>query len=394
MDTEVRTANPEYAWAEYLHCMEGTPEMDSLPAAKRTAASPVWGILLCLVMTVVSIWMSGFTFWPFLINGHPTFEPVMISIVIGLILGNIMPLAVFQPGIKFSVKKMLPLGIILLGAKLDFKQILQLGAVGVTVSCFEVIMALILMFFLTKWLKLSSKLGTLLGIGTAICGGTAIVAAAPVLEAEEAEVVFGVATVTLLGLIGMFILPVLGHWMAMSDKAFGIWAGLSIHQLPQVVAAGMAFSPEAGAQATIVKLARICLLAPIVFLVGFFYTHHKAKKDQKVSPGKKINYFSMFPKFVFGFLAFAFLQTKGWLPDLTIHFPGQMASTQDPQYHLRAIVLQCSTFFIVMSMAGVGLETKISAMKQTGWRPLLAAGLSALIIALVILTLIKLLVMA
>ncbi len=113
--------------------------------------------------------------------------------------------------------------------------------------------------------------GNFLGIGTAICGGTAIVAAAPVIEAEEAEVVFGVATVTLLGLIGMFLLPVLGHWLALSDKAFGIWAGLAIHQLPQVVAAGFAYSPGAGEQATVVKLARICLLAPIVFIVGFIY---------------------------------------------------------------------------------------------------------------------------
>src|SRR6202042_1975499 len=150
---------------------------------------------------------------------------------------------------------------IFLGARLDFEQIIKLGAVGVAMSCGEVILALILMFALTKWLKLSGKLGTLLGIGTAICGGTAIVAAAPVIEAEESDVVFGVATVTLLGLVAMFILPPLGHLMAMSDKAFGIWAGLSIHQLPQVVAAGFDYSQPAGGQATVVKLARICLLA-------------------------------------------------------------------------------------------------------------------------------------
>ena len=101
----------------------------------------------------------------------------------------------------------------------------------------------------------------------------------------------------------------------------------------------------------------------------------------------------MFPKFVLGFLLLAFLQTKGWLPEVTVHFPSQVVAGNQPDklYNLQAICLKCSTFFIVMSMAGVGLETKFKAMKQTGLRPLLAAGISALIIAVVILALIKLL---
>jgi uncharacterized integral membrane protein (TIGR00698 family) len=392
METKATTgASSDYAWAEYLHCMEGTPEVESLPVSKPTVVSPVSGILLCLLLTVVSYWAANLQVWPFVINGHPTFEPVMVAIILGMIAGNCLPLTKqLQPGIKFSVKKLLPLGIILLGARLDFREIMKLGAMGVAMSCLEVVLALILMLLLTRWLKLSGKLGTLLGIGTAICGGTAIVAAAPVIEAEEAEVVFGVATVTLLGLIGMFLLPVLGHWLVLSDKAFGIWAGLAIHQLPQVVAAGFAYSPEAGAQATVVKLARICLLAPIVFIVGFIYARNKTKKHQAVHHGK-INYWSMFPKFVLGFLALAFLRTKGWLPDVSVHFPDQVAvaGAPDTQYSLPDIAQKCSGYCIVMSMAGVGLETKFKAMKQTGLRPLIAATISALVIALVILGLIK-----
>jgi uncharacterized integral membrane protein (TIGR00698 family) len=391
METKTTTASSEYAWAEYLHCMEGTPEVESLPVSKPTAISPIPGILLCLALTIVSYWAAGLQVWPFLINGHSTFEPVMISIVLGMLAGNCFPLTKqFQPGIKFSVKKLLPLGIILLGARLDFQEIVKLGGVGVAMSCLEVFLALILMILLTRWLKLSGKLGTLLGIGTAICGGTAIVAAAPVIEAEEADVVFGVATVTLLGLIGMFLLPVLGHWLALSPKAFGIWAGLAIHQLPQVVAAGFAFGQQAGEQATVVKLARICLLAPIVFVIGFIYARNKTKQHKAVNHGK-INYWSMFPKFVLGFLALAFLRTKGWLPDVSVHFPDEVASagTPDRLYRLPAIAQAWSGYCIVMSMAGVGIETKFKAMKQTGLRPLVAATISALIIALVILGLIK-----
>lgn len=391
METKVTSASSDYAWAEYLHCMEGTPEVESLPVSKPTTISPIPGILLCMALTVVSYWAAGLKIWPFLINGHPTFEPVMVGIILGMVVGNCLPVAKsLNPGIKFSVKKLLPLGIIFLGARLDFNEIIKLGGVGVAMSCLEVVLALILMILLTRWLKLSGKLGTLLGIGTAICGGTAIVAAAPVIEAEEAEVVFGVATVTLLGLIGMFLLPILGHWLTLSDKAFGIWAGLAIHQLPQVVAAGFAFSQPAGEQATVVKLARICLLAPIVFVVGFLYTRQKSKKHQAVRHGK-INYWSMFPKFVLGFLALAFLRTNGWLPDVSVHFPDQVAAAgvPDKQYSLPAIAQVLSGYCIVMSMAGVGLETKFSAMKQTGLRPLVAATISALIIALIILTLIE-----
>lgn len=386
-----RASAAGYAWAEYLHCMEGTPDVECLPASKPAMASIAWGALLCLALTVASMWLCTLKFWPFVIHGRAMFEPVMISIVLGLILGNAWALPQwFQPGVKFSVKKLLPLGIILLGARLNFSEIMKLGFVGIALSCFEIILALVLMLFLTRWLKLSGKLGTLLGIGTAICGGTAIVAAAPVIEAEESDVVFGVATVTLLGLIGMFILPVLAHALALGSKAFGIWAGLAIHQLPQVVAAGFAYSQSAGETATIVKLARICMLAPVVFVAGLIYARGKAKKHQAVGMHGRVNYFSMFPKFVLGFLALALLRSLGWLPDFTVHFPAATGQT-DPAFSLPALAQLGSTFFIVMSMAGVGLETRFAAMKQTGWRPFFAATVSALAIALMILALIKLL---
>src|SRR5205807_8098122 len=153
------------------------------------------------------------------------------------------------------------------------------------------VVALVLLFFLTRMLKLPRKLGVLLGVGTAICGGTAIVATAPVIEAEEKDVVFSVATVTLLGLIAMFSLPIIGHMLELSSKAFGIWAGLAIHQTPQVVAAGFAYSNEAGQTATIVKLARVCLLAPVVFLIGLVYARNKLKATG-ASERKNINYAS------------------------------------------------------------------------------------------------------
>ncbi len=382
-----------YAWSQYLDCMEGVPLDVVHLSSTKPKTTPIWGLLFCLFLTVVAMLANNLPVWPFTLAGgrHPL-EPVMLSIVLGLVWSNVCPLPKWVlPGIKFSVKKLLPLGIILLGARLDFVAIMKLGGVGIAMSLFEIVLALTLMWGFTRWLKLSGKLGTLLGIGTAICGGTAIVATAPVIEAEEGDVVFGVATVTLLGLIGMFLLPVLGHTMALTEQAFGIWAGLAIHQTPQVVAAGFAYGQQAGETATIIKMSRVCMLAPVVFLTGLIYARNKAKQ-QEASSHKHINYFSLFPKFVFGFLALALLRTLGWLPDLTVHLPAAAGVGHvERDFSLASVAQIGANFFIVMSMAGVGLETKFSAMRQTGWRPFFAAAVCALVIASVVLGLIELL---
>jgi uncharacterized integral membrane protein (TIGR00698 family) len=396
METRSSTedSNVKYAWAEYLDCMEGAS--DDVVSLTRTKPkdSVAGGIIVCLLLTAAAMGINVLPFWPFTMEGsrHP-FEPVMFSIVLGMILSNLWSLPKsFSPGVKFSVKKLLPLGIILLGARLEFTEILKLGFVGIAMSCFEIVLALALMLLFVKWLRLSGKLGTLLGIGTAICGGTAIVAAAPVIEAEESDVVFGVATVTLLGLIAMFLLPVLGHMLMLSEKAFGIWAGLAIHQTPQVVAAGFAYGQHAGETATVVKMSRVCLLAPVVFVTGLIYARKKAQKQEGIER-KHINYFSLFPKFIFGFLALALLRTLGWLPDITAAFsPNAMGLGElKRSFNTAEIAKAGANFFIVMSMAGVGLETKLSAMRQTGLRPFFAAAVSSLVIAVVVLGLIKLL---
>ena len=383
----------KYDWAEYLGCMEGAPDdvVNLTPA--RSKDSPAWGIFICLLLTGIAMWLSELPVWPFTIQGgrHPL-EPVMMSIVLGMILSNVWAMPKWcQPGVKFSVKKLLPFGIILLGARLNFSEIMQLGFVGIGMSCFEILLALALMLLFIRWLRLSGKLGTLLGIGTAICGGTAIVAAAPVIEAEESDVVFGVATVTLLGLIGMFLLPVLGHFLGLTERAFGVWAGLAIHQTPQVVAAGFAYGQQAGETATIVKMSRVCLLAPVVFVAGLVYARQKAQRHQG-SERKRINYFSLFPKFILGFLALALLRTLGWLPDFTVHMAqARMFGHVQHDFSMAAAAQTGANFFIVMSMAGVGLETRFTAMKQTGLRPFFAAAISALVIAAAVLCLIKLL---
>jgi uncharacterized integral membrane protein (TIGR00698 family) len=394
-ETPVTPSSP-YSWAEYLAYLEGVPE-DIVSAGKQlsstSAASMSWGLLSCLGLTLVAMWMNELPFWPFIqSNGHRALEPVMLAIIMGMISGNVwtIPKSLY-PGIKASVKKLLPLGIILLGARLNFLDIMRLGSVGVLMSCLEVCLALALMWFFTRQFGVSTKLGALLGVGTAICGGTAIVATAPVIEAEESDVVFGVATVTLLGLLGMFLLPIIAHAMDLTSRAFGVWAGLAIHQTPQVIAAGFAYSQQAGETATIVKMARVCLLAPVVFVIGFVYARSKAQKEQSAGR-KQINYFSLFPKFVFGFLALALVRTLGWLPNFTIHLPqAAVVGHVEREFSMTAATQWGANFCIVMSMAGVGLETRFTAMKKSGVKPFVVAALSAIVITFAVLGLIRLL---
>ena len=397
-------SQPDYSWAEYLDYMEGggsdvvslpAPKPAAVPAAKKD--HPVWGVLAAIGLTVAAIWLSELRVWPFTLPGgrHPI-EPVMLAIVLGMVVSNCWVLPkILQPGIKFSVKKILPLGIVLLGARLNFLDLVKVGAEGLVLSVLETAVALTLLLALTRLLKLPQKLGVLLGVGTAICGGTAIVATAPVIEAEEKDVVFSVATVTLLGLIAMFALPILGHVLELSSKAFGIWAGLAIHQTPQVVAAGFAYSPaglpyspEAGQTATIVKLARVCLLAPVVFTIGVLYARGKLK-ETGVGERKKINYFHLFPMFVAGFLAMALLKTLGLLPDLTVHVAKGALNAGDHDLSLAGLAEQISKLCITISMAGVGMETKFAAMRQTGLKPFGASLIAVLVVAGLILALIR-----
>jgi len=391
-------SQPDYSWAEYLDYMEGGgSDVVSVPAAKPAVSvpakkkdHPIWGVMLALVVTLMAIWISELNVPPFTLAGgrHPI-EPVMLAIVFGMVLSNCWALPkTIQPGLKFSVKKLLPLGIVLLGARLNFQDLVKVGFQGLVLSLLETVVALLLFIALTRLMKLPQKLGILLGIGTAICGGTAIVATAPVIEAEEKDVVFSVATVTLLGLIAMFTLPVLGHFLDLSSKAFGIWAGLSIHQTPQVIAAGFAYSAEAGQTATIVKLARVCLLAPVVFITGVIYARSKVAKEG-ASERKRINYWHLFPMFVIGFLAMALLKTLGLLPDLTMHVTQGVFKAGDYNVKLAVMAEQISKLCITISMAGVGLETKLSSMRQTGLKPFAASLAAVLVVATLILVLIS-----
>ena len=242
-----------------------------------------------------------------------------------------------------------------------------------TIILICVTFAITITYAIGKKLGLPDKLATLIGIGTAICGSTAIVAASPAIDARDEEVTFSVATITIFGVLAIFLYPLLGKMMVLTDLQFGTWSGVAVHETAQVVAAGFSFSDPAGQIATVVKLTRTVLLAPIVLILGILYSRNQ--RGQSVS---KVNYFKIFPWFVVGFIAMAGLRTMG---DSLF-----LESTQWSNFLAQASTL--SKFMIVTSMAGVGLLTNFDDMKRVGIKPFIVGLVASLIMAVFSLVLI------
>lgn len=390
------TPTDDYSWADYMIYMEAGADIVSPPSPQAVPAAPApptiaTGLLISIVVAVSAILVSELPVWPFtLANGRHPIDSAGLAILLGLIIGNAITLpSYFRSGIKFAVKRVLPLGIILLGARLNMTDLMRVGLAGMLLSAVQIMLAIGALVLLGRRMKLGRKIAMLLGVGTGICGGSAILATAPAIEAEEEDVVFSVAVVSLLGTFAMFMFPLIGHLLDLSPRVFGLWSGLTLHQTPQVVAAGFSYGAEAGEIATIVKLARVCLLAPVVFVLGLMYARSKSDSSSTGSTGKhKISYRSLVPTFVIGLFALVALRTMGLLPDLTIQLhKDSIFGAKGGTVNTAELLRNLSTLLIVISMAAAGLETKLSVLKKIGHAPLIAATIGFLFCTCIMLAL-------
>ena len=244
------------------------------------------GLLLAGALGAASLWLNGF---------YKPASAVAIALVAGLLIRNLLGVPDrYRPGVTFSVKRVLRLAIILLGARLSFLSVVETGANALVIVVTCIVLALLLVFCLSRLLRLPRRLGTLIGIGSSICGNSAIVATAPVISAEDEEVSFAVATITLFGMLAVLVYPVIGHLLAMSDTAFGTWAGTAVNDTSQVVAAGSIYSTDAHDVAVVVKLTRNLFMAPVIVLMGLF---HNRRQNTGREAGR-IDYRKAFPLFV------------------------------------------------------------------------------------------------
>lgn len=359
------------------------------------------GLILTFLIAILAYLIDELPFAPFTVMTeqgekiHPL-EPMVLAIILGLIIGNFILNSQriqhtlsrgwlsqyqlsFTSGISFAVKRLLPLGVVLMGVKFDLMRIIDVSANALILNIVCVMLAYYLSIWLCKWLSVDSKMTSLIAAGTAICGGTAVVVASPIVKADKTQTSIAVTIVSLFGLIAIFLYPIIGHILQMDQKSFGIWAGTAIQAIPQVVAAGFAFGAIAGEVGTIVKMVRILLLAPMIFLIGMKHKNQQAKTQQ--INAEKQPWYTYFPRFIIFFLFVVILKTVGvfeWLNSLITILP------------LQTMLLLLSSFLMVMAMAGVGLSADLAHMLRSGIKPLLAGFIAATVMAFISLVLVLL----
>ena len=299
------------------------------------------------------------------------FGAVTIGLFLGIIVANVRPLPVTEPGAKSAKAWFLPLGILLLGARLSLADILTTGLGAIFVLVVDIVLVLVVTIGLGRLLGLSEKLSALIGVGTSICGNTAIAATAPVIKAPERDVSFAVATITLFGTAAVIVYPLIGHALGMTDNLYGHWVGAAVNDTSQVTATAFSYSVEAGETATIVKLTRNTLMVPVIFTVGMWFA---ARESRQTGTDERRSWLSSarkaVPTFLLGFLALALINSAGLIGD-----------------DLTTLLTRISQVLIVMALVGVGLTTKISALRQTGPAPFLMGLAVAVMLAIVSLAL-------
>jgi len=337
------------------------PEPSTVPAKRSTVADILPGLALSVLVALLARAV------------HNAFPPgvaaavgeVILAVLLGLLIGNTVGLPTyFAPGIRFSFQTVLRLAIVLLGAAFSVQQVAAIGGKAVLMIVVLMAVALLAAHALGRLAGVPPRLATLIGVGTAVCGNSAIVATAPVIGAHDDEVSFAVSTNTLFGTLAVFLYPILAHAIHLRDSAFGSWAGSAVNDTSQVVAAGFAYSEGAGRIATAVKLTRNALMGVVIVLMGVLYRRARAKEESSVPSDAPratlwLRVQQSVPLFVLGFLAMAALQSAGVIRELSTRVGRDL--TLDAQFWARVLIL--------VALAGVGLSTKIAAMRRAGLKP-------------------------
>lgn len=284
--------------------------------------------------------------------------PLIGGPVFGILFGIIINNTAGKPekaksGINFASKKILQWAIIVLGAGLNLNHVLKTGMDSLSVTIFTLSAAFAAAYGFGRLLGIPANLKTLIGVGTAICGGSAIAAVSPIIEADDSDVAYSISTIFLFNILAVLIFPAMGHMLGLSDNGFGLWAGTAINDTSSVVAAGYAFSNAAGSYATIVKLTRTTMIIPISLIYAFVMMN---KKKKEAVGGQNLNYSLMkiFPWFILWFLVASLLNTLGI-------FSGAMVKNLNAS----------AKFMIVMALSAIGLSTDFKKMLKTGYKPML-----------------------
>jgi uncharacterized integral membrane protein (TIGR00698 family) len=369
-----------------LGSMEGVYHLPVVERRGATPARPQTESLLPGYLAAATVAALGYAihylpFAPFRMEAAQAvrrpISAAIVAILVGVLARNLFPVtSSILPGCKTIVRRVIPLTIVLTGAGLNLAHIASVGLPSLAVTIVCIVLAMVSAHIAGRTLGLFPKTSLLIGAGTAICGTSAIVAVAPLIEAEDEDVTLSVGTVSLLGLVLMFALPMAGHLMRLDQAAFGVWAGTTIHAVPQVVTAGFAYGEQAGSLATLIKLMRVTLLAPFMFVLMALYARPRA--------GVTVHYSRFIPPFVWGFLAIALLNTLDLIPALDF-------GKHSLSVPLGSVLVEGGNILLTLAMAALGLEVNLRMLSSVGGKALAVGVISCLVLCAASLALIRLL---
>jgi uncharacterized integral membrane protein (TIGR00698 family) len=322
----------------------------------------IWpGLLLTSVIAALSFGLRS-------LPGVAIFSPMILSILLGIVLHNsIGTPRLAKPGVTFCVRRVLRFAIILLGLQLTAAQVVEVGASGMLVLVATLVCTFVFTTWLGRMIGVDRKLSQLIAAGTSICGASAVIATNTVTEAHDEDVAYAVACVTVFGSIAMFVYPLLPGLLHLDAHAYGLWAGASIHEIAQVMAAAYQDGQQAGDAAAIAKLSRVAMLAPVVIVLGILASRNMKSSDRAGSSAK-----APMPWFVVGFIALVGLNSVVTIPAAA-----------------KAEIVLVTTFLMSMALAAMGLETDVAKLRAKGIRPLILGFAAFLFVATFSLSLIK-----
>jgi uncharacterized integral membrane protein (TIGR00698 family) len=304
------------------------------------------GLALAAVLAMAALLLGR---WLPLIGG-PVF-----GMVLGLLVRSVLaPGARFAPGIAFASTTVLQASVIVLGFGLSLDQVVATGLRSLSVTVVTLSVAFFSAWTLGRWLGVHDKLKILVGVGTAICGASAIAAVTPIIQPDEHDTAYAISTIFLFNIVAVLLFPLLGHLLHMSDPGFGLWAGTAINDTSSVVAAGYSFSKAAGDYATIVKLTRATLIIPVCLVLALVAAFRARRQRLLDGSTRQFSLRRIFPWFILGFLVASALRTAGLIP-----------APIQPELHMAA------EFLILLALAAIGLSANPRRMIASGPRPIL-----------------------
>lgn len=314
------------------------------------------GVILTVILAIMSSLLAEF------LSPVLTLEALTIGIVLGMLYANTLKVSDnFKPGIQVTLKQWLKYGIVLLGFKLNFQLLIDMGLSMLILVMLWVPALLLVARFIGMKMGLNEKLATLIGVGSSICGASAIVAMAPSIKAEDDDALIAVGVVSLLGAVGVIVYSFIATISAMSDVQYGLWSGLTLQGVAHALAGAFARGEFAGQMGTFIKMERVLMLAPMTVLLASYF----AKQDGDTAT-ISVRWWQRIPSYVLLFIGAGILSSTGLLPESLTNLLGKL-----------------SGYLILCAMIAMGLMVHISSLRKKGGRALFMGSLYFILLAII-----------